>query len=109
MAKQYTYLEENGSTMVSEDISAYPQGVTIPITLPTIGNYSVEYLKKELTNFAVELLHRSAPKSLATHISWREIAISDKVKSMVLGPSELSMDSRSDKELLAEALEEKYR
>lgn len=109
MAKQYTYQEDDKPMMVSEDVSAYPQSITIPITLPTIGSYSVEYLKKELTEFAVKLLRRSESESTASHISWRNIAVSDKVKSMTLGPSEISMDDRSDKELLAEALEEKYR
>ena len=105
MAKQHTYQEDDKPMMVSEDVIAYPQGVTIPITLPTTGSYSVEYLKKELTDFAVKLLHRSESESTPTHISWRNIAISDKVKSMTLGPSKLSTDTRSDKELLAEALE----
>lgn len=109
MAKKYTYPEDNEPTMVSEEILAYPQGVTIPITLPTTGSYSVEYLKRELTDFALKLLRRSKPENTATHIGWRNIAISDRVKSMSLGPSKLSTDTRSDKELLAEALEEKYR
>lgn len=88
MAKQYTYEEDNAPTMVNDDTSVYPRGITIPITLPTMGNCRV-------TN--------------ATHINWRDIVVSDRVKSMTLGPSELSMDTRSDKDLLAEALEEKYR
>lgn len=41
--------------------------------------------------------------------NWRTIAVSDKVKAMTLGPSSLSTDDRTDKELLAEALEEKYK
>lgn len=88
MAKQYTYEEDNAPTMVNDDTSAYPRGITIPITLATMGNCRV-------TN--------------TTHINWRDIVVSDRVKSMTLGPSELSMDTRSDKDLLAEALEEKYR
>lgn len=109
MVKQYTYLEDNEPTKVSEDVSAYPQSITIPITLPTTGSYSVEYLKKELTDFAVKLLRHSTPHNTSAHISWRSIAVSDRVKSMSLGPSKLSTDTRSDKELLEEALEEKYR
>lgn len=109
MAKQYTY-PDNDVVMASEDVATYPQGVTIPINLPSTGNYSVEFLKKELTNFAMSLLRRSELKTTTTpHISWRDIELSDKVKAMSLGPSDLSKDPRSDKELLAEALEEKYK
>lgn len=39
-----------------------------------------------------------------SHINWRDLGLSDKVKAMSLGPSDLSHDTRSDKELLAEAL-----
>ena len=60
MAKQYT-TQENEPLMANEDAVAYPQGVTIPITLPTTGDYSVEFLKKELTDFAMRLLHRAKP------------------------------------------------
>lgn len=105
--KKYTY-EDSEPMMVNEEVMAFPQGVTIPINLPTTGGYSVEYLKKELTDFAMKLLRPSKPKHTATRIKWREIAISDKVKAMTLGPSELSSDPRNDKELLAEALKEKY-
>lgn len=108
MAKQYTF-PESDSVMVNEDIMAYPQGVTIPINLPTTGNYSVEYLKKELTEFAMKLLHNSMLTHKESHINWHEIAITDKVSSMSLGPSALSSDTRTDKELLSEALEEKYK
>lgn len=44
-----------------------------------------------------------------THTKWRNITVSDKIKAMTLGPSSLSTDTRNDKELLLEALEEKYR
>lgn len=109
MTEQYTY-PNNDAVMASEDIAIYPQGVTIPINLPSIGDYSVEFLKKELTDFAMNLLRRSASKpSAATHINWRDMELTDKVKSMSLGPSALSCDTRTDKELLAEALEEKYK
>lgn len=109
MANEYKYFDNDEPVTVSEDMAAYPQSITIPITLPTTGNYSVEYLKKELTDFAVKLLHRSKPERTASHVNWRDIAVSEKVKSMTLGPSALSKDTRSDKELLSEALEEKYR
>lgn len=109
MAKQYIHQENDELMMVNDETSAYPQGITIPITLPTIGNYSVEYLKRELTDFAVKLLSRSQSKSAVSHVSWRDLSVSDRVKSMTLGPAEMSNDTRSDKELLAETLEEKYR
>lgn len=109
MAELYTY-PDNDVAMVNEDIATYPHGVTIPINLPSTGNYSVEFLKKELTDFAMSLLQRSIPKPATTsHINWRDLELSDKVKAMSLGPSKLSHDTRSDKELLAEALEEKYK
>ena len=44
-----------------------------------------------------------------SHINWRNLELSGKVKAMSLGPSEFSHDTRSDKELLLEALEEKYK
>ena len=64
MAKQYTHQEDDEQMMVREDILAYPQGVTIPITLPTTGSYTVEDLKRELTDFALRLLHK--PTSTTT-------------------------------------------
>lgn len=108
MAKQYTN-EETEPTMVNEDMIPYPHKVTIPIDLPTTGGYSIEYLKKELTDFAMKLLYRSKPAHSASRINWRNITVSSNVKAMSLGHSDLSNDIRDYKELLAEALEEKYR
>ena len=107
MSKQYTFPEDK-PVMVNEDAITYPQGVTIPITLPTTGECSVEYLKNELTEFAMTLIRRATPKQALSHTSWRNLKVSDKVKAMSLGPSCLSADTRSDKELLTEALEQKY-
>lgn len=108
MAKQYTF-PESEPMKVNEDTTSYPKGVTIPITLPSTGNYSVEYLQTELTEFAMALIQRAKPAQASSHISWRHLKVSEKVKAMTLGPSSLSTDLRSDKELLTEALEEKYR
>lgn len=108
MAKQYTLPEEE-PMVVSESVVAYSHGVTIPINLPTTGGYSVEFLKKTLTDFAMKLLSNPSNAVAETHMNWHDITISDKVKSMTLGQSGMSEDTRSDKELLAEALEEKYR
>ena len=109
MAKQYTY-PDNDAVMANEDMATYSQGVTIPINLPSIGDYSVELLKKELTDFAMSLVQHPASKQRTTlHINWRNLELSNKVKAMSLGCSALSTDTRTDKELLAEALEEKYK
>lgn len=108
MAEQYTF-KETETPMVNDESTAYSSGVTIPISLPSTGNYTVEDLKRELTDFAMKLLQRKAPASTTHRSKWREIAVSDKVKAMTLGPSELSRDTRSDKELLANALDEKYK
>lgn len=108
MAKQYTP-QDNEPLMANEDMVAYPQGVTIPITLPTTGDYSVEFLKKELTDFAMSLLRKAKPADMVSRTNWRDIQISDNVKSMTVGVSSLSSDTRTDKELLIEALDEKYR
>lgn len=108
MAKQYTSPIED-PTMVKEDAMPYPHGVTIPIDLPTTGDYSVEYLKKELTNFAMKLLYRSEKEKIRSGVNWRKMTISDRVRSMTLGQSSLSGDTRTDKELLEEALGQKYK
>lgn len=108
MVKQYQ-IPESDSVVVNEDSMVYPQGVTISINLPTTGNHSVEYLKKELTDFAMKLLNNSKPVQNESRTTWRDIAITDKVKAMSLGSSALSTDTRTDKELLVDALEEKYK
>lgn len=108
MAKNYIHTESD-PIMVNEDAMTFSQGVTIPINLPTTGNYSVEFLKKELTDFAMNLLGRSHQEERRSHVNWHDIVTSDNVKAMTLGPSLLSKDTRTDKELLSEALEEKYK
>lgn len=72
MAEEYKH-QEIESMMVNEDVMAYPQGVTIPIHLPSTGEYSVEYLKKELTDFAMKLLQHVSPvasKTAKKHTPW---------------------------------------
>ena len=73
----------------------------------SLGHSSYEISREK--SLAEKLIRRPKSQNTATHLSWRDIVISERVKSMTLGPSELSKDTRSDKELLAEALEEKYR
>ena len=107
MAKEYTF-PDGEPQMVKDDMMTYSPEVTIPVSLPSIGNYSVDELKKELTDFAMKLLRNSADQS-DSRPKWRNITIPNKVKAMTLGPSSLSQDPRSDKELLIEALEEKYK
>lgn len=101
--------KENDLLTLNEDMATYPQGVIIPVNLPSTGKYSVEDFKKKLTDFGMRLLHQQKPSQTVSHINWRDITISDKIKSMTLGSSCLSSDTRSDEELLIEALEEKYR
>lgn len=92
--------KENDPLTLNEDLATYPQGVTIPVNLPSMGKYSVEDLRKKLTDFGMRLLHQQKPSHIVSHINWRNITISDNIKSMTLGPSNLSSDTRSDEELL---------
>lgn len=73
MAEQYE-VHETDPMMVKEDATPYPHGITIPVDLPTTGGYSVEYLKKELTDFAMKLLRRPTAK---------QVSHTDKQKSVV--------------------------
>ena len=52
---------------------------------------------------------KAKPADVVSRTNWRDIQISDNVKSMTVGVSSLSSDPRTDKELLIEALDEKYR
>lgn len=92
MTKQYSNQEESNPTMVSEDVSAYPQGITIPITLPTTGNYSVEYLKKELTDFALKLLHRPAKDKAIC----KKVHVSERIKALSAVPASSSSGDYKD-------------
>lgn len=107
MSKQYTYQEDEPS-MLKEDMMVYSQGVTIPISLPSIGNYSVEHLKSELTAFALRLIHRSTqiqieqraeqvPAKSKEHSAW--------VQSMAKYRRLAPMDS---KEAMLESLDERF-
>lgn len=107
MAEQYTY-QKDDSAMVNEDAMTYPQGVTIPITLPSTGGYSVDLLKKELTDFAMKLLHRSttaqaeqtaaASTNVKEHSQW----VQSMAKFRRLEPTD-------SKEAILESLDERYR
>ena len=85
---------------VNEDVTAYSQGVTIPIHLPSTGDFSVEYLKKELTDFAMKLLHSTAPtrKVKKEHSAW----VQSMAKFRTLPP----MDS---KQAMLDSLDERFR
>lgn len=92
MAKKYTYPEDNEPTMVSEEVLAYPQGVTIPITLPTTGSYSVEYLKRELTDFALKLLRKPKQEESVC----KKIRVSERIKALSAVPASSSDSDYKD-------------
>lgn len=103
---KYGKPEEDAKKM-AEPTTNY--GITIPVIVPTMGGYSLEALKYELTEFARKLvLAQDATTEKVQHTSWRTMPISEKVKKMSLGKSVLSTDSRTTKQLLKESLQEKY-
>lgn len=107
MANKKYEIQESDVMMAAEPAPNY--GITIPVTVPTIGGYTLETLRQELTEFARKLvLTPSSTASNSQHTSWRTMPISDKVKKMSLGKSALSTDSRTVKQLLKESLLEKY-
>ena len=104
--KKYDIIEKD-ATMVSESAPNY--GITIPVTIPTMGGYTLEALRHELTEFAKKLVFsQSVTTEKSQHSSWRTMPISEKVKKMSLGRSNLSTDNRTTKQLLEESLREKY-
>ena len=106
MASKKYEIPENDVMMAAEP--ATNQGITIPVTVPTMGGYTFEALSRELTEFARKLVFTQNNTENAQHTCWRTMSISDKVKKMSLGKSDLSTDSRTTKELLKESLQEKY-
>lgn len=107
MASKKYEVTQDEAVMVAEPSANY--GITIPVTVPTMGGYTLEALNQELTEFTRKLVfsHDVAAEK-AQHISWRTMPISDKVKTMSLGKSSLSTDNRTTKQLLEESLQEKY-
>lgn len=107
MANNKYEIPEDNVMMAAEPAPDY--GITIPVTVPTIGEYTLEALRKELTEFARKLvLAKNVATERAKHTSWRSMPISDKVKKMSLGKSDFSTDNRTTKQLLEESLQEKY-
>jgi len=92
---------EEQNQMVEEPSVDYH--ITIPVIVPTMGGYTLEELTNKLTEFANQLVMNHNKSK-----GWRAMTISDKVKKMSLGESDLSSDLHSDKELLTEILNEKY-
>lgn len=78
MAEKYANQDDNEPMKVNDDSLAYPQGITIPITLPSTGGYSVESLKKELTDFALKLLHKPTQEKAVC----RKITVSERIKAL---------------------------
>lgn len=104
--KKYDIPEEE-LLAVAEPTANY--GITIPVTVPTMGSYTLEALKQELTEFARKLVSaQPTPTTGTPKAGWRTMPISDNVRKMSLGKSDLSTDSRSAKELLETSLQEKY-
>lgn len=107
MANKKYELPEEDVMMAAEPAINY--GITIPVTVPSTGGYTIEALKQELTEFARKLVStHNVTMEKVRHTSWRTMPISDKVKKMSLGKSVLSTDNRSIKQLLEESLQEKY-
>lgn len=107
MANKKYDIHESDAMMVEEPSSDY--GITIPVTVPTMGGYTLEALRHELTEFARKLVFaQNATTENVRHASWRTMPISDKVKKMSLGKSELSTDTRTVEQMLEESLQEKY-
>lgn len=107
MANKKYDIPENDAIMVGEPSINY--GITIPVTVPTMGGYTIEALKHELTEFARKLVvTQNVTAEKVQHTSWRMMPISDKIKKMSLGKSSLSTDNRTIKQLLEESLQEKY-
>lgn len=107
MANKKYEIPEDDAMMVAESATNY--GITIPVTVPTTGGYTIEALKQELTEFAKKLVStHNVITEKVQHTSWRTMPISDKVKKMSLGKSVLSTDNRTTKQLLEESLQEKY-
>lgn len=107
MANKKYEIPEEDVMMATEPTPDY--GITIPVTVPTMGGYSLEALRHELTEFARKLvLTQNVATEPPRHTSWRTMPISDRVKKMSLGKSDLSADSRTTKQLLEESLQKKY-
>lgn len=51
---------ETKPTQSVHDDSEFAYQVTIPVTVPSIGDYSIEGLKQELTAFALNLIHKKS-------------------------------------------------
>ena len=99
MANKKYDISEDDAMMVSEPTPNY--GITIPVTVPTMGGYTLEALKHELTAFTRKLVFtKTVTKENVQHTSWRTMPISDKVKKMSLGKSGLSTDGRTVKQIL---------
>lgn len=103
--KEYDIIA-NDALGVEEPTANY--GITISITVPSMGGYTFESLKHELTEFARKLVSNQVAAENIKKSSWKTMSISDKVKKMSLGKSNLSTDNRTTKQLLEKSLQEKF-
>lgn len=90
MANKKYDIPNNDDMMVAESAPDY--GITIPVTVPSTGGYSVEYLKKELTNFALKLLHPQTQEKAKNN----RIHISERIKALSAVPASSSMGDYKD-------------
>ena len=60
MANMKYNIPDEDSQMAAETSATY--GITIPVTIPSLGNYSVEKLSSELTKFAMRLVKQDEDK-----------------------------------------------
>ncbi len=108
MAKKNINIKDE-TDAVSEPIADYGTAITIPVSVPTMGGYTVESLRQELTEYALKLVKRAEKnETKQPKVDWRNLKISDNVMTMSLGKCGLSADSRSDKEILADFKSEKF-
>lgn len=55
MAKKNINIKDE-TDAVSEPIADYGTAITIPVSVPTMGGYTVESLRQELTEYALKLV-----------------------------------------------------
>lgn len=72
MDNQKKYNMEEAVDQMVNDSSAIEYGITIPVTIPSIGGYTIESLKRELTEFAMRLVMQpKTTQSEGKHYSQR--------------------------------------
>lgn len=57
---------DNNKSQILKDDSEVAYQVTIPITIPSIGDYSIEGLKQELTAIAIKLINKKEQSKVSS-------------------------------------------